>query len=158
MTNVVQGAVICAGCAGWDVQGLRPSQSWLVQRCRVFLTKLHTCVRATSVFIFFSNFTPCTYCTPCTLLFYIMFFIFHPAQYLAHPAHIIIAMKIVIERSNAKEISGFMKNELPEFHGLVKDLYAAGMIPGLRGITIETLTPEADQALALTLNDKAGGL
>jgi hypothetical protein len=78
-----------------------------------------------------------------------MFFVFYPAQYPAHPAHTFNAMKIVIERSNVKEVSGFMKAEMPEFYGLVKDLYAAGMIQGLRGITIETLTPEADKALAL---------
>lgn len=63
-----------------------------------------------------------------------------------------------MNQANVKAISGFMKTELPEFHSLVKDLYEAGMIAGLRGITIETLTPEADQALALALTGQKVGL
>lgn len=63
-----------------------------------------------------------------------------------------LKMKVTVNQANAKAVAGFMKTELPEFHGLVKDLYAAGMIAGLRGITIETLTPEADQALDLAIN------
>ena len=45
--------------------------------------------------------------------------------------------KIICGEENVKEFNRLLKATVPEFHDLVKVLYAEGMIKGLRGATIE---------------------
>jgi len=53
--------------------------------------------------------------------------------------------KIVCGPENVKAFNGQMKELVPEFHALAKQLHSAGLINGLRGATLE-LPPFTEQA------------
>lgn len=58
-------------------------------------------------------------------------------------------MKWIVGPENAKFIQDKLKTELPEFHDLVKQCYADGLISGLRGLTLETDLESSSQPMAL---------
>lgn len=78
----------------------------------------------------------------------------HPAHLPAHPAQILFfliikIMKWIVGPENARSIQEKLKTELPDFHDLVKQCYAAGLISGLRGLTLETDLESPAQPVAI---------
>jgi hypothetical protein len=87
-------------------------------------------------------FTPCTTaCTPCTDHDYQRLTNFHTLHNCLHTLHkpyLIKKMKkIICGEENVKAFNGQMRELVPEFHSLAKQLHSAGLINGLRGATLE---------------------
>lgn len=78
-------------------------------------------------------------CTPCTLYFFIKK----------------IMKKIICGKENVESFRAELKSALPDFYTLAKELYTAGLITGLRGVTLEIgdfLDQPATTALEKTEN------
>lgn len=87
----------------------------------------------------------CTPCTPCTGHAHQRLAIFITMHNCLHTLHKPLLtnflkkiMKITCGEENVEAFNREMRANAPAFHGLLKQLYAAGLITGLRGATIET--------------------
>ena len=160
MPKFVQGV---QGVVQGVVQGKYIGARGLCRVCRdaLYVTrargqKIITQVTVSKKFLLYTLHTLHTLHTPtyvCISLFFLL------AQLHAHPAQTYIYPFFLknkeIEREemavfkagpeNIKHMQALLRDELPEFHALVKELYQAKMITGLRGLTIET-DPEHEQA------------
>lgn len=53
--------------------------------------------------------------------------------------------KIICGEENVKAFQAELRQHLPGFHSLAKDLYQSGLIVGLRGATIEPIDKQSHQ-------------
>jgi len=91
-----------------------------------------------------------TYYTLCTAHVHQRLVIFAPLHVQPHRLHntffIKKMQKKVCGKENVAEFRDELKTAAPEFYALAKDLYAAGLIDGLRGATLE-IGPFSEQPL-----------
>lgn len=145
MFNSVQGV---QGAVQGLVQGQSLTARGLCRVCRGF--PYVTCARQKNTTPIKNKtssriYTPCTPCTPCTDHGYQHLTNFRTLHGTLHTLHNFLSlnplkkiMKIICGKENVEAFNRELKAHTPAFHGLLKELHAAGMISGLRGVTLET--------------------
>ena len=159
VNNTVQGVQGVQGTKSTTLHSCKPRHArTCALLCRVCRVLLYTRARNT-VYTSLSLrerlariYPPCTPCTPCTRLvirgMQLCRVFFSPLHTL-HNLFIFKKMKkITCGKENLKTFTAEFKSTTPVFFDVVKEFYAKGLIPGLRGATLEFAPfskPEAKQ-------------